>query len=330
MITFSTSIILSPQVLDDRLSFDIHLPTHQASFFFEIFAAAVDPSDPAPLAHIKLKCVAKFRVVSPQPVLRRMNPLPLSAALSGEWGPSKAMRHFNIKPLSHGRPVVTESDRLSLQFWIPEAYLQAHFSAQLHANQTNAHLLNRCVRISLEGNMLTLIIDPPHTAQYALDLFMRRPGVAQHLPPSHVCKYLLNCAVTSSTCDLRIPENLTKEARLKPGATPILKKMGISLEGPELKGKLVTIDDVVHFRFRLQQPEVDFAFRFQLQQPEVQDHTDLVEVLEEKQAVICLRLPLIVIGAFQFFFCAKHRARGAFELAYLLRIERERSTHMHK
>jgi hypothetical protein len=115
-------------IQDDLVSFNVHVP-QVGDYFIEVFASLVEP-DANPFGQsFKLKCVCKYKIVCEE-LTQRMHPLPSCA--SGEWGPMKAMRHFNIHPLTFKSAIIeAQQAQLEIKFELPKA-LKIH--GKMHNN----------------------------------------------------------------------------------------------------------------------------------------------------------------------------------------------------
>ncbi|CAF0940303.1 unnamed protein product [Didymodactylos carnosus] len=180
-------------VQDDLVSFNIHVP-QEGDYFIEIFASLAEP-DPNPFGQsFKLKCVCKYRILCKQ-LYQRMHPLP--ACASGEWGPMKAIRHFNILPLTHFNAIFeTKQIPVYIKFKCPK---QLKFHGKLNSNQyvniNDSHPLDKYVKYEYEENecIITFIIHLPIEGQYGLDVYARDPDYqTEKRTMSHCCKYIIN------------------------------------------------------------------------------------------------------------------------------------------
>ena len=176
-------------IQDDLVSFNVHVP-QIGEYFIEIFASLVD-SDANPFGQsFKLKCVCKYKIICEE-LAQRMHPLPSCA--SGEWGPMKAQRHFNIIALSHKTAIVEATTQsLEVKFELPK---QLKIHGKLHNNQMTD--LDRYVRHEINVvdnvNLLTLHVTLPEEGQYGFDIYARDPDYqTEKRTMSHCCKYLLN------------------------------------------------------------------------------------------------------------------------------------------
>lgn len=148
-------------IQDDLVSFNVHVP-QSGDYFIEIFASLVEP-DANPFGQsFKLKCVCKYKI-SCDDLTQRMHPLPSCA--SGEWGPMKAMRHFNINPLAYKSAIIeAQSSYFELKFDLPKA-LKIH--GKLHNN--NLTDLDRYVKHEInqaDTLQLTVFVALPDEVAY--------------------------------------------------------------------------------------------------------------------------------------------------------------------
>ncbi|CAF0777169.1 unnamed protein product [Didymodactylos carnosus] len=187
-------------VQDDLVSFNIHVP-QEGDYFIEIFASLVEP-DPNPFGQsFKLKCVCKYRILCNE-LLQRMHPLPSCA--SGEWGPMKAIRHFNIIPLTHVNAIFeTTHSPVYIKFKCPK---QLKFHGKLNSNQyvniNDSHPLDKYVKYEYDEHeyIITFIIYLPIEGQYGLDVYARDPDYqTEKRTMSHCCKYIINYSKTATT-----------------------------------------------------------------------------------------------------------------------------------
>ncbi|UJR15078.1 hypothetical protein I4U23_002045 [Adineta vaga] len=189
-------------VQDDLVSFNIHVP-QEGNYFIEIFASLVEP-DPNPFGQsFKLKCVCKYRIVCQQ-LIQRMHPLP--ACASGEWGPAKAIRHFNIHPLTHLQSIFeTHHLPITIKFKCPKIL---KFHGKLNSNRHSSNQANNPTPNAASQNTLdkyvryeyneqdliaTFIIQLPNEGQFGLDIYARDPEYqTEKRTMSHCCKYIIN------------------------------------------------------------------------------------------------------------------------------------------
>ncbi|CAF4457237.1 unnamed protein product, partial [Rotaria sp. Silwood2] len=170
--------------------------------------------DPNPFGQsFKLKCVCKYRIICQQ-LMQRMHPLP--ACASGEWGPTKAIRHFNIHPLTHFQSIF-ETNHLSIviKFQCPKILkfhgkLNSNQYSSAHNNNNNnsntmsntaiSNILDKYVKYEYNEHdlIITFIIQLPKEGQYGLDIYARDPEYqTEKRTMSHCCKYIINYSKTS-------------------------------------------------------------------------------------------------------------------------------------
>ena len=202
-------------IQDDLVSFNVHVP-QTGEYFIEIFASLVE-ADVNPFGQsFKLKCVCKYKIICEE-LSQRMHPLPSCA--SGEWGPMKAQRHFNIIALSHKNAIVeAPTQTLEVKFELPK---QLKIHGKLHNNQMTD--LDRYVRHEINVidniNLLTLHVTLPEEGQYGFDIYARDPDYqTEKRTMSHCCKYLLNFNKKNVA-----PQHHSNTAA--PTATPISKQI---------------------------------------------------------------------------------------------------------
>jgi len=91
------------------------------------------------MAPFRLKCASKFRIACKE-LTGKMHPLPNCA--TGEWGPTKARRHFGLEPLSHTSGLINVETVVELRLRQPRP-LQYVF--RLRFNDVDDALLKRSV-----------------------------------------------------------------------------------------------------------------------------------------------------------------------------------------
>ena len=94
------------------------------------------------MAPFRLKCACKFRVVCKE-LTGKMHPLPNCA--TGEWGPTKARRHFGLEPLSHTSGLINVETVVELRLRQPRP-LQYVF--RLRFNDVDDSVLKRSVTVT--------------------------------------------------------------------------------------------------------------------------------------------------------------------------------------
>jgi hypothetical protein len=178
-------------IQDDLVSFNVHVP-QIGDYFIEVFASLVEP-DANPFGQsFKLKCVCKYKIACEE-LTQRMHPLP--ACASGEWGPMKAQRHFNIVPVGYKNAIVeAQQPSVEIKFELPKV-LKIH--GKLHSN--NQQDLDKLVRHEISAGSagsparLTVFVQLPEEGQYGLDVYARDPEYqSEKRTMSHCCKYLIN------------------------------------------------------------------------------------------------------------------------------------------
>ena len=175
-------------IQDDLVSFNVHVP-QIGDYFIEIFASLVEP-DANPFGQsFKLKCVCKYKIACEE-LTQRMHPLP--ACASGEWGPMKAQRHFNIVPVGYKNAIIeAQQQSVEIKFELPKV-LKIH--GKLHSN--NQQDLDKLVKHEISAGSparLTVFIQLPEEGQYGLDVYARDPEYqSEKRTMSHCCKYLIN------------------------------------------------------------------------------------------------------------------------------------------
>lgn len=96
----------------DSVVFRVHVPTTRP-LLLDIFANAVSSEHYLTGTPIKFKSICKFKIACSY-LNAIMVPLPECA--SGEWGPAKAYRLFNLLPVSHEEPIINCGQYCSIRF----------------------------------------------------------------------------------------------------------------------------------------------------------------------------------------------------------------------
>lgn len=187
----------------------------QAVYFLEIFANKIDDSnklgdDVSVMTSFRLKCACKFKIICDK-LAGKMHPLPNCA--SGEWGPSKAQRHFGLTPISHKSSVVNVDNDVLVVLRLSRPL---KFHCKLKMNGFDDAQLADSVTYEVTSEMLLRIkVAPPQIGQYGLDIFARPEDSSMDTRTlAHACKYLLN--VTR----VKQPRNVAPAAAAVTGATP--------------------------------------------------------------------------------------------------------------
>lgn len=125
---------------------------------------------------------------------------------SGEWGPAKAIRHFNIHPLTHFQAIFeTHNLPVIIKFKCPKLL---KFHVKLSSNQysssndnnsasstTTSNGLDKYVQYEYDEHnyIVSFIIQLPAEGQYGIDIYARDPDYqAEKRTMSHCCKYIIN------------------------------------------------------------------------------------------------------------------------------------------
>ncbi|CAF3877344.1 unnamed protein product, partial [Adineta steineri] len=124
-----------------------------------------------------------------------------------EWGPAKAIRHFNICPLTHFQAIFeTHQLPITIKFRCPK---QLKFHGKLSSNQypsinhdhsiisnsATSNTLDKYVKYEYDefDFIISFIIQLPHDGQYGIDLYARDPEYqTEKRTMSHCCKYVIN------------------------------------------------------------------------------------------------------------------------------------------
>lgn len=266
-------------MINDHVIYSVHVPT-VGEYFLEVFANKIDDShkigdDPnAPMMPFRLKCACKFRVVC-ESLSNKMHPLPNCAA--GEWGPEKALRHFNLKAITHKTGVITVNDKFDVKFQMPRPL---HFVAKLRMNGVDDHFLDRFIQQNISGDIATFTVSFPHIGQFGLDLYARPEEATDNHTLAHACKYLINVDKVSHPVELEVskPEMAAHMTKDKWGPSQLFEKFGmkcINYKDPKIK---VSSTNQVNIEISL--PErVMVSYHF-VREPD-EDHRDHVSVVRE-------------------------------------------------
>uniref|UniRef100_A0A1I8JJZ9 LIM zinc-binding domain-containing protein n=1 Tax=Macrostomum lignano TaxID=282301 RepID=A0A1I8JJZ9_9PLAT len=320
-----------------RLVFDVHVPNLDA-YFLEIFAALVEPNNPATYGYqVRLKCVAKLKVVAPE-LQKRMTPLPQSSSSTGEWGPSKAMRHFLIQPMSHTAAGInfdgSLSRELSIDFQVPASILSENsaFSVLLHKNGITPQALSRYARIQMDErrSVLTVRFQPPESGAYALEIFLER----KNSQPTHVCKYLVRCLNVQSNAVLTLTKPpVPDEFKVKSGAnSPVVKRLAVAYASDvpfksSVDGKSVSLrfafSDEQHLEFitSLSRLPSDGKKQNSTDSSAVEDHSDNCEIRVVDQVAKVIA-HFVTDGRYNLHLLARRAQSDAqFELCYTFKLD---------
>lgn len=208
------------QTITDGLAiFSVYLPS-PGQFFLEIFASKIDNThrlgdDSSSMQPFRLKCACKFRIRCSK-IAGKMHPLP--SCSPGEWGPSKAQRHFGMKALTHKTGLINIDDPAGecyLEFFIPRPL---YFLVKLRKNDVSESILQKFVSHSMvTEDTWNIRIIAPDRGQYGLDIYARPDDSRESQSLAHTCKYLINVS------KLHQPNNhylrqLSKEKKEKNGS----------------------------------------------------------------------------------------------------------------
>lgn len=219
--------------------FSVHVPI-PANYFLEIFAYKINDShkiseDPnSTMSPFRMKCATKFKIVCEE-LIGKMHPLPNCA--TGEWGPNKAKRHFNLTAKSHHSGVVNVENDVEIKFQMSRPL---NFLCKLRLNNVEDTLLEKFVANSSTDSTLTLRVSPPQPGQYGLDIYARPDEASNNQPLAHACKYLLNCSKVNNPIELLPSEKTSingvsslekkvKESRGKLGPTPAFDEFSVKV-----------------------------------------------------------------------------------------------------
>lgn len=130
----------------------------------------------------------------------------MPSCASGEWGPAKAIRHFNIHPITHFQSIFETSELpITIKFQCPKLL---KFHGKLNSNQypsssksnNSGHVLDPYVKYEYDEINLIIIfhIQLPSEGQYGFDIYARDPDFqSEKRTMSHCCKYIINYSKTS-------------------------------------------------------------------------------------------------------------------------------------
>ena len=218
--------------ISDQLAlFSVHVPA-PGDYFFEIFTNRYYNKNQisqleSNFKPFKLKCAVKYLITCPV-ISGKLYPLPKCA--SGEWGPLKAKRYFDIKALTHKIGVINTTDRETIKLQLNKTM---RILAKLYLNGVDRRALDEFLNVKTDGNnILTINLDFPNKGQYGLDIY----GQFEHLCKkteslAHICKYLIN--VTNVTNPIMLPvsnPNLRRNMSVVSAIIPI-QLYEISYEG---------------------------------------------------------------------------------------------------
>ena len=265
-------------LVDGIALFSVHVPT-PASYFLEIFANKIDESnkigdDPnATMMPFRLKCACKFKIVCDE-LVGKMHPLPNCA--SGEWGPSKGARHFNLQALSHSTGVVNVENEAEISFKLPQPL---HFLCKLRMNGVEDHNLEKFVQHRVGNGALIIRVRPPKAGQYGLDIYARPEDATDNHTLAHACKYLLNCTQVSETIEVPTAKasSQSKMSKERWGASPHFEELGlkaishkeaiIECSSNPLVIELAITSDALRFSFHLiKEPDTDYRDKVTLKE----------------------------------------------------------------
>lgn len=289
-------------MVDNCVMFSVHVPV-MGEYFFEIFANKIQDAnkiglDPnTAVTPFRLKCACKFKICCKQ-LTGKMHPLPNCA--SGEWGPKKAQRHFNILPYydkpangekqdNYNAGIVNAENDFELKFTIPRPL---QFVAKLRMNQVDDHILDPFVNLSMQRDVLTIYVTLPQTGQYGLDLYARPKESTDTHTLSHACKYLINCSKVLAPVE--IPKSAGPSLAMNKdrwGPTALFEKYGLkTLSHKEAK---IKVTDSNHVSVEIGLPErVTLTYQF-IREPDEDDreYVSMVKENEGKTAKFLVNMP---------------------------------------
>ncbi|XP_046920221.2 peptidase hillarin [Dermatophagoides farinae] len=187
-------------VSSNIVSFRVHLPG-SGSYIMDIFANSTTPKEYVTGEPMKFKSVCKFKILCHE-LHTVMIPLPDCA--SGEWGPLKATRLFDLVPLTHEEALIFSPRDLEIQFRMSRPLTD--FMSSLHRNGSDERKLARFVTVLIDDNddLVSFRITFPDEGQYGLDIYTREQhsnemyNIDKQLL-THCCKYLINVSFANMT-----------------------------------------------------------------------------------------------------------------------------------
>uniref|UniRef100_A0A0K0EKG5 LIM zinc-binding domain-containing protein n=1 Tax=Strongyloides stercoralis TaxID=6248 RepID=A0A0K0EKG5_STRER len=175
--------------LNDTIIFRVHCPSTRP-MLLDVFANQVLPEHYLTGQPIKFKSVCKFKI---QCKNLSVIMVPLPECASGEWGPPKAYRLFELVPLTHEDPIITCGQHLEIKFKMLQPL--AEFVCSLHKNNVDDRRLQKCCKTFIYGDEVSIRIEFPDEGQYGLDIYTRnskKPNINGKQLLTHCCKYLIN------------------------------------------------------------------------------------------------------------------------------------------
>lgn len=291
-------------MIDNMAMFSVHVPT-TAEYFLEIFANKIDENNrvgagenASSISPFRLKCACKFKIRCTD-LKGKMHPLPDCA--SGEWGPKKAIRHFNIIPLykthsdassdagstgsGNDAPenpkagILNVDDTIDLKFKLP---MPLQFVAKLRMNHVEKKALDAFVHHRVDGDILTVTATMPQLGQYGLDLYAKPLHAIEVRTLSHACKYLLNAVRVSNPVELpKTDRSFARRGTFGPASS--FDEMGIkTLTHPDHK---INVDEKQHnLTIELEVPE-DIEVSYQMMREPDDDCKEIVHMTKDYKKV---------------------------------------------
>ena len=242
-------------LVDGIALFSLHVPT-AAAFFLEVFANKIDDTnklgdDPnATMMPFRLKCACKFKVVCDE-LVAKMHPLPNCA--SGEWGPSKATRHFNLQPIGNKAGSVSFKSECDIRIKMPSPL---HFLCKLRMNGVDEAILEKHIEHSVDADTLHVHVHPPQPGQYGLDIYARPEDATDNHTLAHACKYLLNCEKVSEPVKIDVAkvEESSRMSKDKWGPSEAFEALGLSTLSHENSTIEKNDSNSLHIELTLKEP----------------------------------------------------------------------------
>uniref|UniRef100_A0A1I8JM84 LIM zinc-binding domain-containing protein n=1 Tax=Macrostomum lignano TaxID=282301 RepID=A0A1I8JM84_9PLAT len=317
-----------------RLVFDVHVPNLDA-YFLEIFAALVEPNNPATYGYqVRLKCVAKLKVVAPE-LQKRMTPLPQSSSSTGEWGPSKAMRHFLIQPMSHTAAGInfdgSLSRELSIDFQCARQHPQRELGFLRSAAQERHHAAGS---VALRSNPNGRTSQRAYCALSTTRVWRLRIEIFLERKKPNVCKYLVRCLNVQSNAVLTLTKPpVPDEFKVKSGAnSPVVKRLAVAYASDvpfksSVDGKSVSLrfafSDEQHLEFitSLSRLPSDGKKQNSTDSSAVEDHSDNCEIRVVDQVAKVIA-HFVTDGRYNLHLLARRAQSDAqFELCYTFKLD---------
>lgn len=229
---------------DSWVLFSVHVPA-AASYFLEIFCSRIQEGnkigeDPnASMQPFKLKCATKFKIVCEE-LSGKMHPLPSCA--SGEWGPSKGRRHFDLVAVSHTAGVINVTDQVEIRIQMKRPLL---FLCKLRHNEVEESArLDKFVSHEVNRGTLTIRVTFPFVGQYGLDVYARPEDASNVHTMAHALKYLINCTAVTNPADIPSPSSSSSSSSPPSSVAGTLTSQTRTLPQNQRKSSLATTGSI--------------------------------------------------------------------------------------